>query len=238
MLATAILIACTLTAIAGSIIWRASNQSPPVASQSLYYKELPYIAGRYTLHLSGEQFDRRQSTIRQLRVGTPLLFRREPDNPYDRCAVAVTTSRGEMIGYIPRKNSEWVARLLDTGEPIRVSTAHMFDDDNDGVIDVQVHIDDVPPHRIDEATTEFPPLEALQRYLRDVDDAMRTAERRVTPKAQLRWYRRAGLIAETAYKEFGPQLQQGGEALQCYAELLKAVQTAAARIQEIEAKAA
>ena len=254
MLAETLLIAGILTGMVGIIVWRrqaprtpaakeplyykelppGSGRLTPVAKDSLYYKELHQVPGRLTLHLSGEQFDRRQSTIRRLTVGMPLRFHREPDNPYDQYAVAVTTARGEMVGYIPRKNSEWVSRLLDQGQQLSVSTAHLFDDDDDGIIDVQVHIDGVPPRHRNDPTTEFAPIEALQRCLRDVDDAIRTAEQRVTPKAQLRWYRRAGLIAETAYKQFGPQLQRSAEALRCYDELLDAVQTAAARIQEIE----
>lgn len=210
----------------------------PVASQALNYRALPDVPGRYTLHLAGEQFDGRQATIRELKVGTPLLFRREPDNPYDSCAVAVTTVAGRDIGYIPRRNSEWVSNVLDSGYDLSVSTAHLFDDDGDGVVDVQVHIDGVPTRDAVRSRTKFTPLDALERDVQDVLDAIHTAQRRVTPKAQLRWYRRAGFIAETAYKKFSPKLQQGREASQCYAALLDAIQTAAARIQQLEARTA
>ncbi len=116
-----------------------------VASQALDFTELPFVDGRYTLHIAGEQYDGRQSAIWRLRLGQQLLLRREPWNKYDDRAVAVSTLSGDVIGYIPRKNVGWVSRLLDDGEQLQASVAHLFDDDGDSIVDVQIHIDGVPP---------------------------------------------------------------------------------------------
>ncbi len=122
-----------------------SSSRTDIASEALDFTELPEVEGRYTLHISGEQYDGRQSAIWRLRSGQRLLLRREPWNKYDPQAVAVSTVSGDVVGYIPRKNVGWVSRLIDEGEPLRASVAHLFDDDGDSVIDVQIHIDGVPP---------------------------------------------------------------------------------------------
>lgn len=115
-----------------------------VAAESLDFTELPFVEGRYTLHLSGEEYDGRQGLIGRLEPGQLLVLRREPSNPHDSNAVAVTTQSGSAIGYIPRKNANWVARLLDEGYALSASVACLFDDDRDGDVDVQIHIDNVP----------------------------------------------------------------------------------------------
>jgi hypothetical protein len=118
-----------------------------VVADPLDFTELPVVAGRYTLHLSGEQYDGRQGSIGRLEPGQRLVLRREPGNPHDSNAIAVTTQFGSTIGYIPRKNANWVARLLDEGYSLSASVACLFDDDRDGDVDVQIHIDNVPDIR-------------------------------------------------------------------------------------------
>lgn len=124
-----------------------ARSAPAIASEALDFTELPHVEGRYTLHISGEQYDGRQSAIWRLRPGDHLLLRREPWNAHDPQAVAVSTLSGDVVGYIPRKNAGWVSRLLDDGEQLRASVAHLFDDDADGLVDLQIHIDNVPPPR-------------------------------------------------------------------------------------------
>lgn len=118
-----------------------------VVAEPLDFTELPFVEGRYTLHLSGEEYDGRQGPIGRLEPGQFLVLRREPNNPHDSNAVAVTTQFGSTIGYIPRKNANWVARLLDEGYALSACVACLFDDDRDGDVDVQIHIDNVPDIR-------------------------------------------------------------------------------------------
>lgn len=54
----------------------------------------------YPLGIVGEQAY--QAAIRRCRVGEAVSVIKEPDNPYDRNALRVTSSRGDCIGYIPR----------------------------------------------------------------------------------------------------------------------------------------
>lgn len=54
----------------------------------------------YKIGIVGER--NYQDAIRSCAQGDPVLVEREPDNPYDDRALAVTRADGRVIGYIPR----------------------------------------------------------------------------------------------------------------------------------------
>lgn len=47
-----------------------------------------------------------------LREGEVVTLRAEPDNPYDRNAVAVFNAEGVKLGHVPRQEAPAVAKLL------------------------------------------------------------------------------------------------------------------------------
>ncbi|RHT72880.1 hypothetical protein DW741_04930 [Ruminococcaceae bacterium AM28-23LB] len=47
--------------------------------------------------------------------GEELIFKREPDNPFDPKAVAVLRENGQRIGYLPREYNAIPAALLEEG---------------------------------------------------------------------------------------------------------------------------
>lgn len=47
-----------------------------------------------------------------LKVGTPAVLLREPDNEHDRNAVAVYID-GTRVGYVPKKNNAVLAKYMD-----------------------------------------------------------------------------------------------------------------------------
>ena len=47
-----------------------------------------------------------------------LICRREPDNYHDEWAIRFYTLDGEPIGYIPKKQNQILARLMDAGKEI------------------------------------------------------------------------------------------------------------------------
>lgn len=122
------------------------GSSLSVASAPVDYRDLPTVEGRYTMHIAGEQFDGRQIAIRGLSVGQALVLRREPTNSFDGNAVAVETVGGDMVGYLARNNARWVSRIMDEGTVLSASVACLYFGDADGNgIEVQVHVDGVPP---------------------------------------------------------------------------------------------
>jgi hypothetical protein len=50
-----------------------------------------------------------------LRPGSMLQLRRERDNDYDRRAIAVLTTAGDKLGYLPRIDNGALATLIDSG---------------------------------------------------------------------------------------------------------------------------
>lgn len=52
-----------------------------------------------------------------LKVGDPLRFVREPDNPHDPNAVRIEW-QGAKLGYVPRADQGEIARLLDKGKKV------------------------------------------------------------------------------------------------------------------------
>jgi hypothetical protein len=45
-----------------------------------------------------------------------LVLKREPDNEYDKLAIAVYDKEERLIGYIPKRKNEIPARLMDAGK--------------------------------------------------------------------------------------------------------------------------
>ncbi len=64
--------------------------------------------------LAGFQYHSAKQVWDELREGDALTLVREPDNAYDPRAVKVLW-HGTMLGYVPRRDNEAVARLLDRG---------------------------------------------------------------------------------------------------------------------------
>ncbi|MDQ1314435.1 MAG: hypothetical protein QG662_544 [Pseudomonadota bacterium] len=64
--------------------------------------------------LAGFQYHAGKALWTRMRVGDALTLIREPDNPYDPMAVRVEW-QGRKIGYVPRRENDDVARLLDRG---------------------------------------------------------------------------------------------------------------------------
>ncbi|MBR4389516.1 MAG: HIRAN domain-containing protein [Prevotella sp.] len=71
-------------------------------------------------HLAGRKFHDADEVWDKLKVGTVLRLEREIDNRYDPEAVAVVYDDKELddsfrIGYIPRKDNETIASILEMG---------------------------------------------------------------------------------------------------------------------------
>ena len=67
-----------------------------------------YIAG--TTNIKDE------SVFDDLRRGQKLTLQREPDNRFDERSIIVLDGQGRKLGYIPEKDNEVFARLMDAGK--------------------------------------------------------------------------------------------------------------------------
>ena len=60
----------------------------------------------------GVSFGTRQAVINELAAGDTVWLVKEPDNQYDKHAVAVETAEGESVGYLSRETAAAVCFLL------------------------------------------------------------------------------------------------------------------------------
>ncbi|MBX3665550.1 MAG: HIRAN domain-containing protein [Burkholderiales bacterium] len=76
--------------------------------------------------LAGFQYYEGKALWDMMRVGDPLRLAREPRNPHDANAVRLEW-RGEMLGYIPRRENADVARQMDLGAPVKARIVRLVE---------------------------------------------------------------------------------------------------------------
>jgi hypothetical protein len=76
--------------------------------------------------LAGFQYYEGKALWDMMRVGDPLRLVREPRNPHDANAVRIEW-RGEMLGYLPRRENADVARQMDLGAPVKARVVRLTD---------------------------------------------------------------------------------------------------------------
>ncbi len=70
-------------------------------------------------HIAGTTYiDNIDQISENLIKGTRLNFFREPENKHDKLAIVIKDDEGNKVGYVPRKNNEIIARLMDAGKLI------------------------------------------------------------------------------------------------------------------------
>lgn len=79
----------------------------------------------------------------RLDIGQELTLIREVRNEYDDFAILVKTLEDRKIGYIPRKNNEIIARLLDSGKKMigKVKEVRFNTDEDSAYYALTIYID-------------------------------------------------------------------------------------------------
>jgi hypothetical protein len=90
--------------------------------------------------VAGYEYYDGPAVISQLRVGDPLLLRREPDNPVDEWAIEVLTASRYKLGYIPRTENALIADLLDQGLKVKAEIDYVDPSADDPWEAVYFHI--------------------------------------------------------------------------------------------------
>jgi hypothetical protein len=68
--------------------------------------------------VAGTSYQDLQDVEPGLKPGDRFLLIREPENQFDKFAVAIYTAEKMKLGYLPRMKNESVARLMDAGKTI------------------------------------------------------------------------------------------------------------------------
>lgn len=77
----------------------------------------------------------------ELSAGTELKLLREPNNRYDRNAIAVYSPGGEQLGYLSRNDAANVAPKIDRGEKCKVIVQQVTGGDAENVYGVNILIE-------------------------------------------------------------------------------------------------
>lgn len=64
--------------------------------------------------------DSAQAAAASLKSGDPMLYEREPSNPYDPAAIRLLTVDGTFIGYVERLRSAEISKFIDKGQMFTV----------------------------------------------------------------------------------------------------------------------
>lgn len=68
----------------------------------------------YESYVRGLVYTKGRHYVSKMKPGDPLLMKREPDNPYDRSAIALYYDNIK-IGYVPAEDNYFLSNMLDAG---------------------------------------------------------------------------------------------------------------------------
>ena len=81
---------------------------------------MPFVQEIFLLecHVAGTMFRKLSDIESNLEPENILTFKRESDNKHDNLAIEIFDQKEHSLGYVPRKNNEILARLMDAGKLI------------------------------------------------------------------------------------------------------------------------
>jgi hypothetical protein len=81
--------------------------------------------------VAGTRYYEAAAAIGSLQPGTPLVLRRQPQNPHDDLAIEVFAPNGFKLGYVPRSHNAALAALADAGKRLasEVTSVDSFEPD-------------------------------------------------------------------------------------------------------------
>ncbi|WP_291323712.1 HIRAN domain-containing protein [Desulfonatronospira sp.] len=82
---------------------------------------VPKPVSLFQCHVAGFPYYQGPKIFSDLKSGQKLELLREPHNPHDNKAIAVFTSNGHKLGYVPRTHNPLPADLMDNGHKITAS---------------------------------------------------------------------------------------------------------------------
>jgi HIRAN domain len=102
----------------GGIVWLAGYQLVDPGSGRYLARDAPELGELRVAGVAGAARHHAAALASDAAApGRPLVLRRDPGNEHDANAIAVDTSDGEQLGWVPREIAEELAGELDAGRP-------------------------------------------------------------------------------------------------------------------------
>ncbi|WP_052507114.1 HIRAN domain-containing protein [Desulfonatronovibrio magnus] len=92
---------------------------------------IPKPVSLFQCHVAGFPYYQGPKIFSDLQSGQKLKLLREPNNPHDSKAIAVFTSNGHKLGYIPRTHNPLPADLMDNGHKLTAGLSSVSSDMGD-----------------------------------------------------------------------------------------------------------
>jgi len=131
---------------------------------------------KYNSKLVGVTFEGRQAVISTLKGNEKLRTRREPENEYDKNAVAVDVLTGKEwlpIGYIAKDKNQEIAKSMDAGEEINIVLSNITGGDGKSYgINIELSYNQAPEVKEEQEVVKVAPsrdtMKNVLEYLLEV----------------------------------------------------------------------
>lgn len=104
---------CTRNWMTIDQVYKSIDPSPPPKEN--HFALLTKSEFSQFVFVAGIHVGNRPQICLHLRGGEELKIVREPENPYDRNAIAIYNTKGEQCGFVPGKMARWITPVLDAG---------------------------------------------------------------------------------------------------------------------------
>jgi hypothetical protein len=96
----------------------------------------------FETHVAGTQYYQASAAHDEIHQTEkqPVIFKREPDNQYDKLAIEVFTGNGVKLGYVPRQRNSNITRLMDSGHQISGYLTRFIDRGRSGDIRMELFL--------------------------------------------------------------------------------------------------
>lgn len=93
--------------------------------------------------IAGTSFIEDRSVFDDIQIGESLFLSREPMNQHDPMAIAIYTSSGKKVGYVPKDDNTVIGNMIDAGKHIGALILDIVDHNRYSDISIEIYMEEV-----------------------------------------------------------------------------------------------
>lgn len=97
----------------------------------------------FDTYVAGTYYAEEEGVFEEIKPGDEVIYKREPDNFFDKNAILVLTTDGKCLGYIPEKDNIVFARLMDAGKRLKGNITDVMQDEEHTHIEIGIDLVDL-----------------------------------------------------------------------------------------------